>query len=209
MNFHTKYVEDMRSRPTLDEMYTYSNLYECMEEWSPAHSSILLRMLQDSWSDTPSMRYCGNTNYYYIYQLVRNVATDQDKAMTFAKDMEKYCYFEKKTGDTVRNTYISEARRWWRSNNGKREINPIFRLLGAENMVETYLKANTGNFRAPTKQELDKYHILTTCITNINPYLSDEDVPSVEIDLDGTSKYSPLQFATRIYIKNPVASAIR
>ncbi len=202
VNFHTKYVEDMRSRPTLDEMYTYSNLYECMEEWSPAHSSVVLRMLQDSWSDTPSMRYCGNTNYYYICQLVRNVATDQDEAMTFAKDMEKYSYFEKKTGDTVRNTYISEARRWWRSNpNGKREINPIFRLLGAENMVETYLKANTGNFRAPTKQELDKYHILTTCITNINPYLSDEDVPSVEIDLDGTSKYSPLQFATRIYIK--------
>lgn len=102
----------MRSRPTLDEMYTYSNLYECMEEWSPAHSSVVLRMLQDSWSDTPSMRYCGNTNYYYICQLVRNVATDQDDAMTFAKDMEKYCYFEKKTGDTVRNTYISEARRW-------------------------------------------------------------------------------------------------
>jgi len=202
VNFKMKYASDIRSRPTLDEMDTYADLYECMEEWEPAYSATVLRMLQDSWSDAPSARYSDNTNYYYICQLVRNIVKDKAVAETFAKEMEKYCYFEKKTGDNLRNTCISEAKRWWKSNpNGKREINPIFRLLGAENIVESYLQSNTNSFRTPTKQEQDKYSILSKCITTIIPFLSDDDVPSVEIDPEGTAEYSPLQFASRVYKK--------
>ena len=202
VNFKTEYITDMRSRPTLDEMDTYANLYECMQKWEPTYSATVLRILQDSWSDAPSARYSDNTNYYYICQLVRNIAKDSLVAESFTKEMEKYCYFERKTGDNLRNTCISEARHWWRNNpNGKREINPIFRLLGAENMVESYLQSNIKCFRAPTKQEQDKYLILSKCITTIIPFLSDDDVPTVEIDSEGITEFSPLQFATRVYKK--------
>ena len=68
-------------------------------------------------------------------------------------------------------------------------------------MVETYLQSNSGNFRKPTKQEQDKYSILTACITSIIPFLSEEDVPTVEIDSKGKSEFSPLQFASRVYMK--------
>ena len=202
VNFKTRHHGDLRSRPTLNEIDTYSLLYECMEEWTPGQSATVLRMLQNSWSDAASIKYSGNTNYYYVCQLVRNVAIDKASSETFSEDMKNYCYFEKKTGDNVRNTYINEAQRWWKSNpNGKRTINPIFRLLGAENMVETYLQSNSGNFRKPTKQEQDKYSILTACITSIIPFLSEEDVPTVEIDSKGKSEFSPLQFASRVYMK--------
>lgn len=202
VNLKAKHCSDLRSRPTLDELDTYSYLYNCMDEWTPGQSATVLRMLHKSWSDASSMKYSGNTNYYYVCQLVRNVANDKAVAETFAEDMKNYCYFEKKTGDTIRNTYIKEAQRWWKSNpNGKRKINPIFRLLGAENMVETYLHTNSGNFRKPTKQEQDKYKILSACITSIIPFLSDEDVPPVEIDSEIKSEYSPLQFASRVYMK--------
>lgn len=202
VNFKTKYYGDSRSRPTFEEIDTYSALYECMEEWTPSQSAAILRMLKNSWSDVASMEYSGNTNYYYVCQLVRNVVKDTALAETFSEDMKNYCYFEKKTGDTVRNTFINEALRWWKSNpNGKRTINPIFRLLGAENMVETYLHSNSGSFRKPTKQEQDKYNILSTCITSIIPLLSPEDIPTVEIDLEEKSEYSPLQYASRVYIK--------
>lgn len=202
VNFKTKYYSDLRSRPTLEELDTYSLLYKCMEEWTPEQSATVLRMLQNSWSDVASLRYSGNTNYYYVCQLVRNVAMDKTLAETFAKDMENYCYFEKTTGDSIRNTYINEALRWWKSNpNGKRTINPIFRLLGVENMVETYLHSNSSSFRKPTRQEQEKYSILSACITSIIPFISDEDVPPVEIDTEGKSEYSPLQFASRVYMK--------
>jgi hypothetical protein len=202
VNFKSKYYSDLRSRPILNGIDTYTNLYECMEEWTPRQSATVLRMLQNSWSDDASLEYGDNTNYYYVCQLVRNIVKDKVLAETFAKDMENYCYFEKKTGDNIRNTYINEAMRWWKSNpNGKRKINPIFRLLGAENMVETYLRTNSGSFRKPTKQEQDKYNILSACITCIIPFLSVEDIPLVEIDPEGKSKYSPLQFASRVYMK--------
>ena len=202
VNTKTKYIKDTRSRPTLDEMDTYANLYKCMEEWTPAHSATVLRMLYESWSDVPSFGYGNNTNYFYICQLVRNVTKSKEVAEIFAKEMNKCCYFEKKTGDNVRNTHISEARRWWKCNpNGKREVNPIFRLLGAENMVQTYLHIKSGNFRPLIKQEQDKYLILTKCITTIIPLLSEEDIPVVEIDTEGETKYSPLQFASRVYKK--------
>lgn len=202
VNFKTKCYSDLRSRPTLDELDTYRKVYECMEEWTPEQSAAVLRMLQNSWGDVASMEYSDNTNYYYVCQLVRNVSRDNALIETFAEDMKNYCYFEKKTGDTIRNTYINEAQRWWKSNpNSKKIINPIFRLLGAENMVETYLQSNSGSFRKPTKQEQDKYNILSACITSIIPFLSDKDVPPVEIDSEGKNVYSPLQFASRVYIK--------
>lgn len=201
VKYKTSYT-DMRSRPTLDETHTYGILYKCMEEWTPTHSAIVLRMLKSSWSDLPSVKYSHNTNYYYICQLVRNVAKDKEVAETFVEEMDKYCYFEKKTGDSVRNTRINEARHWWMYNpNGKREINPVFRFLGAENMVETYIQTNFNNFRAPVKQELEKYMILTKCITDIIPFLDEEDIPDVVIDPEGKTEYSPLQFASRVYLK--------
>jgi hypothetical protein len=111
--------KDARSRPTLNSFRTTEYLYRCMELWDAKTSAAVLRIMKHYWSEIPVGLNNVHTKYYYICQLVRNISKDDQVSKEFSKEMKRYCYFERKTMDNVRNARIDEARKWY-SEHGKK-----------------------------------------------------------------------------------------
>jgi hypothetical protein len=80
-------------------------------------------------------------------------------------------------------------------------INPIFRLLGAENVVESYIRERDSRYRAATDKEQHKYQLITECIVDISGLLDENDIPQLCIALSDEEKTVPLQFASKIMKK--------
>ena len=196
---------ERRSRPVLKMHDTVRELYCCMELWDALTSAEVLRLMKDSWHDEPPTEYKFDTHYYYICQLVRNIAKDKVVAGTFFEEMNNYCYLEKKTCDSIRNTYIEEAGQWWRATGDKKIVNPIFRLLGAENVVERYLSERDKKYRELTIAEKKRYDVMTRVIAGVIPVINEDDIPVAVVDLSGKEKLMPLQFAVRVFGKNAEA----
>ena len=199
INYQREIFWDKRSRPTLTQMDTQNYLHECFNKLSPHDSAVVLRILKPYWSDLVSGMRDINTKYYLICQLVRNVAKDKKEACDFTDEMEQLAFLEKKGSDIKRNHIIDETKRWWMSNRSKKLVNPIFRLLGAENLVETYIKTRYQAYDEPDELQQRRYDILKQAIVAVIPIIKPEDLSCFVIDIKGNESYDPLQFSERVY----------
>ena len=190
---------DRRSRPTLTQVKTNRFLHESMVKWGARDSAEVLRLLRPYWNDTISNMHDISSKYYFICQLVRNIARDKNISESFSKDIEDLAYIEKKKSNKRRNRLIEETNRWWMANKSKKLVNPIFRLLGAENLVETYIHSKNDAYRNPYDQEKRRYDILIKAVTSVVPILKEEDLSGFVISENSSEVYDPLQFSERIY----------
>jgi len=199
INIQKEFTWDKRSRPTLTQVKTNEFLHESLINWGANDSAEVLRLLRPYWNDSISNMHDITTKYFFICQLVRNVAKDKNISETFSEEMEELAYIEKKRSNKSRNRLIEETKRWWMENKSKKLVNPIFRLLGAENLVETYIQSKNDAYRNPNDQEKRRYDILFKAVTSVVPILSEEDLSGFVISQDGRDLYDPLQFSERIY----------
>jgi hypothetical protein len=65
--------------------------------------------------------------------------------------------------------------------------------------VDTYLAQNEEQYRGLRADEEKKWGMLTTLVTYIIPYISEDDLPKAVIDITGNERFAPLQFAERVY----------
>ena len=202
VNYKNQDFSDTRSRPTLSPFDTTAWVYGCMEFWDAGTSAAVLRLLKKYWNQIPTSNNNPETKYYYICQLVRNVVRDKEIAASFQAEMGMYCYLPRATADNVFNTRINEARRWWDSNGDKKLINPVFRLLGAESVLDRYAGRDIASYREATECEKNRYMIAAVCAASISKALDEDSIPDVVIDEDVSQKHSPLQFAVRTYDKD-------
>ena len=190
---------DKRSRPTLNKTDTLEYLDCSSKKWSAADSAEVLRILKPYWNDMIKGRYDLDSKYYLICQLVRNVSKDRKISALFAEEMRECGYIEKKGSDTHRNRLIDETKRWWMLERSKRLVNPIFRLLGAENLVDTYVGTKEKEYRTPNGYELKRYNAIAKSVVDTIPYLRYADIPAIVIRVEGDGAYDPLQFSERLY----------
>lgn len=197
VNWNGKISGDKRNRPTLDYFETVKYLYKCIEEWDAETSAKVLRIMKKYWNDTTKKNDNIYTNYYIVCQLVRNIADDPCVRDTFFPEMQKCCYLEKKGNNNIINKQISEAEIWWKNNGNKKLVNPIFRKLGAESVLEQYRYSKASNYRNLESVELKRYELVVNCITEITDLINEKDIPKAVIDISGKEKMIPLQFATK------------
>lgn len=96
--------------------------------------------MEKEWNAYPKGINDTETKYYMICQLVRNVSKDELCMESFQRQYTDLAYIERRKSDTRRNKIIDETLVWAKENNSKRLVNPVFRLLGAESLVEKYIK---------------------------------------------------------------------
>ena len=199
IDYLTKIGWDRRSRPTLSPADTYTHLVSCMRLWSADLSAKVLWMLEPFWNEMLSSKYDVDSKYYLICQLVRNVVQDRETAAGFSEKMQECAYIEKKGSDLKRNRQIAETRRWFSKESGKQLVNPIFRLLGAENLVETYVHKEDGLYTEPNPVEKRRYMILKEAVRKVVLILEEKDFPEFVVIRKDDHMFDPLQFSERAY----------
>ena len=199
INIQKEFTCDKRSRPTLTPVKTNELLNGSMVKWGARDSAEVLRILRPYWNDTISNMHDISSKYYFVCQLVRNVSKDKNISETFSKEMEELAYIEKKKSNKSRNRLIDETKRWWMENKSKKLVNPIFRLLGAENLVDTYIHSKNDAYRNPNDKEKRRYDILLKAVIVVVPILKEEDFSGFVISENSNELYDPLQFSERIY----------
>ncbi len=199
INVQSEIYWDKRSRPTFTQVETIKYLYQSIVKWRPSDSAEVLRVLNPYWSDSISSRYDVNSKYYIVCQLVRNIAKDRAVSESFSEEMKGMAFIEKKGSDKKRNRTIEETKRWWMANKSKRLVNPIFRLLGAENLVETYMSIKSDAYRNPNELEKLRYIVLIKAVMSVVPMLKTEDISGFVIAENDNERFDPLQFSERVY----------
>ena len=187
----TEYT-DLRSRPVIPSYRAYRLLNLSAAWWSPQISAVMLRELRQYWSQTPSGPTDMKTKYYLICQLVRNAAREPAVAAGFGEEMAACGYLERKGEDPERNRIIEEATLWWGGIRDKKLVNPIFRLLGAENLVERYLQSTKIHYREGETRELARYQCLCMAVKAVMPFLNQAEFPALLIAPCGALQHDPL-----------------
>lgn len=185
-----------RERKILDPDRVWELLYSLSVAMTPEDSFILLRELKPFWSDTHERLFDIYSWYYVICQLVRNISgTEQNLRTSQYKEFENLAYIEGETSDRSYNQLIRRVRKWAPDNNCKRLVNPIFRMLGAENLVERFCKEVDQGLREADETEQHLAQIAIQTLQQIVPDYIFLPVPAVWIGSCQQSEQDPLVFA--------------
>lgn len=201
INYKKTLAYDSRSRETFDDAKTIDILHEVVNLFDSKTSLFVLEMFNKKWNEYPKDAYDINTKYYLVCQLVRNIAKDEIMAGVFKHKYQKLVYIDRKTNDFIHNRLIDETKAWAKENNSKRIVNPIFRLLGAESLVQEYENIKSLIYIEPSEIEKIRADILYITIKEIVPLKLTSKMPEIIIDEDEKEIFNPLQFAERNYIK--------
>lgn len=162
-----------RSRNILTEATVVDAVYKMAEKLSPEASFWMLIRMKKQWQDFPTVEkgcYTDlNTWYYVICQLVRNISSEQEWINRFAQEqsLELYAYMEKADGDRGKKRLLQEAKRWFeeenKGRNGRRLVNPIFRLLGVSSILCEYTEKKGQLYRELNEKEQKRAELLREC----------------------------------------------
>lgn len=201
INYKTDFIYDSRSRETLSTKMTIKFLNEISRKVDAATSFTLLEMLKNKWNEYPKDYNDISTKYYFVCQLVRNISKDKEWTVKFTEKYQNLAYIERKKNDAIRNRIIEETAIWARANNTKRLVNPIFRLVGAESLVEKYIEQKESVYVNPTVKEMKRMSIAYDAVVDIVPLKLTDEMPVLIINENEEEQVDALQFAERIYSK--------
>ena len=193
-----------RNRETYSDRDVRLVLYRAAEEIFDAEVSYaLLKEMESYWNDMPERIVDRLTWYYLICQLVRNVSRDEKTAERFRKEYTNLVCFERKGSDRIRNEWIREAMRYYDAEKirqaGYRVVNPIFRKLGAFQLVEEYYSISQKRFIVPNDQISEACDKLFDLISEILPVHLYCEKPAV---LLSDERIDPLTFSRREYSRS-------
>lgn len=162
--------EDTRSREIFSPLQVFQYLSGMAEWFEPEVSYHILIHMRNYWNDRPlTVKNSKLSWYYLICQLVRNVNRCDEIKKRFQKEYSNLAYIERKSNDRFRNRLIREAEIWSRANSAKELVNPIFRLLGAESLVDTYQKRKKKKYNEPDDVEGKLAELLFKAFEGIVP----------------------------------------
>ena len=200
--YHTYEKQDPRDRNTFANRMTVEIVSTEMENLPARASFNVLCRLKKYWNKLPDRLYDEESWYYFICTLVRNVASDDYYKKRFMKKYNNLVYIERPTPDKIQKRLVSQTEEWWRDNDkeGKRRVIPVFRLLGASNLIKQYEEEIRKNFIEPSEKEQKRYDIVMN-IACICEKIDSDNVPKLLI-YDGKNDYfNPGLFAKRTYKK--------
>lgn len=190
--------EDSRQREVFETYDVISIIYSMVTKLDPESSYILLTRLEKFWNQIPKEKLDLNTWYYVVCQLVRNVSKSETCVEKFQKKYPDLAYIERTSGDRERNRLIELTKIWAIYHNEKQLVNPIFRLLGAESLVETFAEIRIQEFRSLHEKEVQLVEILFSAAETICPYVLYDQRPEVKLDCSKGKEHQVLLFLERI-----------
>ena len=165
-----------------------------------ATSYQILMDMEDHWNAQKCSRYKWETWYYFVCQLVRNVKKSEEYTRKFREKYEgKLAYIDRKTFNQKKNRIINETRIWARENSEKRIVNPIFRFLGAESLVERYQVQRLKGYKVPDALQEEKIRFLCSVFHAVIPYVIETEKIEFKVSHENTVQIDPLQFSEKIY----------
>ena len=193
------YFTDSRKRRNFSADEVWELLYVVAKRFDAETSYALLIRLKSYWNDLPEGPNDWSTWYYLICQLVRNISKSEKHAERFQREYRDLAYIERKGPDKRHNQVIEEARIWTRENSEKKLVNPIFRLLGAEPMIERYLDVRDQGYADPDHVQQKRIRLLFEVVEKVVPYKLYDERPETVIGSGGGRNPDPLQFASRSF----------
>ncbi len=193
--------EEGRDRNTYSDNLTVEMLTKESKYFPPGVSYKLLVILEKYWNKLPESIYNPITWYYFICQLVRNVAKDKRIKNKFMNEYPDLVYIERPTPNRTHRKLIEQTKKWWSvsCDKNKRMVIPVFRLLGAENLVPVYEEFTRKQFIEPTLIETERFKYIMKVASLLTGIGSDSDIPELLISSDNTDYYNPDQFMKKIY----------
>jgi len=110
-------------------------------------------------------------------------------------------YIERKKSDKRVNKIIDEVKAWYNHNKKGTLVNPIFRLLGAESLMEKYLKESLSSYIKPNEKEKKRICLIMDLIEQITPIKLYDERPEVLIRGIKALNRELLWFSEKIYYK--------
>ncbi len=191
--------EDSRKREVLELWESISILNRISKYISPRASYQLLLRMKKYWNYMPQNYHDVYSWYYFICQLVRNIAGSDKYKKRFMSEYTKLMYVKKRTGDKTEDKTIRAVNAWYRLQEKYNEyqlVNPIFRLLGALSVVDEYESQKLEEIRNPTEEEKEFVEFLFSAYERVFDYYSYDERPKVKIIKSG-NRYSQIQFSSR------------
>lgn len=187
-----------RNRKMLDDQDIVADVYKISRQLSPKISLEALIVMKDLWNEMPQAQ--GRANWYYpICQLVRNISTSEQYTARFIKEYPNLAYIDRKGPDRKKNALITQVTVWARTNNTKRIVNPIFRMLGAQSLMDQFVKEYSVGLRKPAGTEKERAKILYCAYKEVLPQKWTTDSPEILIGTLNQSRQAPAIFAERDY----------
>lgn len=171
---------DSRRRPTMKKGEIKDVLYEMAAGLDAEASYIMLEVMREYWADMPKRLVDMDTWYYVICQLVRNIYKNEGVSTRFQNKYPELYYIEKKTADRERNRLIDETSAWCEKKKIEL-VNPVFRLLGANSLVEQYIEEMEKAYREPTPEEKKKLSIVFLALEELFQSAFFEEHPVVMV----------------------------
>ncbi len=171
-----------REREQFGKYTTELYVHMCLGQLDSSASLAVLMRLEGWWECIyKAGRQAENIPYYTVCALVRHVAQNPENVLAFRRLYagRHMAYIERKLSDPERNKIIREAENWVRTHpeyQGMEMVNPIFRLLGAESVVDEYAKVRDNICREPLGVEAARCRILAELLSVAFP----------DFGLDGT-----------------------
>ena len=201
---------ESRSRSIMERATAIRLLEAASYQISSKTSYAILIELEKRWADIPRRNVDPETWYYFICQLVRNVATDKKLEEKFRKTYTDLCYLDRYTSDRKKNSRIRTARYWYFNKERKtgRLVNPIFRLLGAVSVMKEFEEKEESEYRACTDFEAKRIALMFNFFEKLFPvpglYRVRPEILIRTIGQDtGGKRPDPLQFSERDYSERP------
>ena len=199
------YYEDRyngdRERNTYTDFLTIEILSKESEHFPANASYDILCVLKNLWNKLPMRQYDVETWYYFICQLVRNVSEDDDTRNRFMKEYDNLVYIERATPDRMHKKLINQTGKWWNEcgDRDKKMVNPVFRLLGAENLVPIYEETSKNDFVKPCEIEAKRFEYIMTVASMLMGEGNNPDIPELLIYNSQEDYYNPDQYMKRLY----------
>lgn len=191
---------DSRKREVLTDYDAWKILHSAIKDLDAAASYKILMDLKKYWNDKRGSRYEWRTWYYLICQLVRNTRKSEELVIKFREEYgNTLAYIDQKTFDRRKNKLIDETKLWASENNKKRLVNPIFRYLGAESLLEKYQQSQTITYETLNESQYKKIQFLCQVFHAVVPYTVNTDEIDFKISSENIKKLDPLQFSEKIY----------
>ena len=195
---------DSRSRKTFEEYESITLLNYFAKKIDPRGSYQILTHLKSCWNDVPKRMIDFDTLYYFICQLVRNIASSREYKNKFMKKYRNLIYIDRPTSDRTQAKRISEAAAWSKSNPAYLHsffVNPIFRKLGAKSVLKEYEKSVESIPVEQMPSEIEKLCRILFQAFEIAFYRRVYD-ERPEVTIVSSHHTDPMQYCERNYRKN-------
>jgi len=189
---------DSRKREVLNQFDVWQGMYMLTRMMSPDDSLKLLIRLRDKWNDLPESIYDIETYYYVICQLVRNVSLSVRTSEQFRTQYNNLVYIDRYGSDRKMNSRIRQA--WIRARGRESGImvNPVFRLLGAESLLDQFNQENE-NLRIPEPTEKEMIYLLYYIYKEVIPVFWQVELPEIWIGTEKDAEKDPLAYGDQSF----------